>query len=300
MNEVRPEPGKEPHIIRAEDPLNRPRALAYGTLVTSDLARTRHIAEAFLGLECAESKPDVLMARDRTAAPNSWAIEITEVDEIRHPQHVLNHWGIDVSSAEEVDEAYETACAQQDAFGFSKVNAPRQIHGVYQIYFRDFDQNWWEVQHQKRNAGLTRPAPSEQSVVTPAYLSHGTLDIQDLDASCRFYTEFLGVDVRYPSSRSMWILKNEQKLFLVCVKTGDKLRPQTEDNRWVLDFAAADDVAKGRDLAVKHKDAYGIREVTDVVETGGHVSFRLQDLDHNWWEFTTAAQDRLDRSFGKT
>jgi predicted lactoylglutathione lyase len=63
-----------------------------------------------------------------------------------HPVNVLNHWGIDVESKEQVDEAYENALKHKDTYGIKQVLKPVLQHGVYSFYLEDLDHNWWEVQ----------------------------------------------------------------------------------------------------------------------------------------------------------
>ena len=150
--------------LKAEEPLNRPQAIAGGTFVTTDLQRTLKLLEDFAGLECVLSSAGRLLVRDRgddaAGHPKGsvyWAFEVSEVTEIKHPQHVLNHWGFDLATPEEVDAANAAALDMADKYGIAKVQKSRDIHGVYAFYFQDFDENWWEFQYRKPSPG----APAE-------------------------------------------------------------------------------------------------------------------------------------------
>ena len=138
------------------------------------------------------------------------------------------------------------------------------------------------------------------SIVKTDILSHGTLDVRDADKSAKFYTEFLGLEVRRNSSTSMWIIKKiaERKdLFLVCVGVGDKLKPQSRDNRYILDFATKDEIYRAHELALEYQGTYDISTVEPVEDEGDRCSMVLQDLDFNWWEFKYQACARIDAVF---
>ncbi|MBT3989446.1 MAG: VOC family protein [Rhodospirillaceae bacterium] len=155
--------GKAPsqvQYLKAEQPLNRPQAIAGGTFVSTDLTRTQKLLEDFAGLECVKMANGKLAVRDggpngkgHPVGGNYWAFEVSEVAEIEHPQHVLNHWGFDLATPEEVDAANKAALEMAPDYGIDKVQQPRDIHGVYAFYFKDFDENWWEFQYRKPNPG---------------------------------------------------------------------------------------------------------------------------------------------------
>ena len=74
-------------------------------------------------------------------------ITAVEVGESLHPANMLNHWGLDLQSREEVDKAYQDVLAAKEKYGFGDIKPPMDRHGVYAFFFQDFDTNWWEVQH---------------------------------------------------------------------------------------------------------------------------------------------------------
>jgi hypothetical protein len=74
-------------------------------------------------------------------------IVAVEVGEAVHPCNVLNHWGMDVGSKEEVDAAYAAALKHQDKYRIRQVLPVVMQHGVYSFYMEDLDHNWWEIQH---------------------------------------------------------------------------------------------------------------------------------------------------------
>ncbi len=64
--------------------------------------------------------------------------------------HLLNHWGVDVQTREEVDAAYQAALRLKDEYKIREIREPVDQHGLYSFYLVDLDQNWWEVQTAKR------------------------------------------------------------------------------------------------------------------------------------------------------
>jgi len=140
----------------------KPTALISGTFVTRDIARTRRMCEALLGLECVEPEKGVLLIRERghqaggkLAGQPYWVLEAREVAEVAVPQEMLNHWGVFVSSQAAVDEAFEKISAQQKDFGLGRVQKPRFRHGSYAFYFVDGDSNWWEIEYRTRELVYT-------------------------------------------------------------------------------------------------------------------------------------------------
>jgi catechol 2,3-dioxygenase-like lactoylglutathione lyase family enzyme len=132
----------------------KPSLLISGMFVTKDLARTRRMCEALLGLECVEPEKGTLLIREHGHRPGEklagqpyWVLEAHQVDTVEVPQEMLNHWGVAVPSQAAVDQAYEKVNAQQKEFGLGRVQKPRFRHGSYAFYFVDGDSNWWEVEY---------------------------------------------------------------------------------------------------------------------------------------------------------
>ena len=50
-----------------------------------------------------------------------------------------------VPSRDDVDAAYEIACAQKNSYGIKKITRPVEQHGTYSFYVIDADDNWSEI-----------------------------------------------------------------------------------------------------------------------------------------------------------
>jgi catechol 2,3-dioxygenase-like lactoylglutathione lyase family enzyme len=124
-------------------PIVKSTQLSHGTLEIRHFAASRRFYEEFLGLECVRHTKPAMCIRKGSA----WHIICVEVGDKVHPQHIMNHWGIDVASREEVDLAYRAALEHQKTYGIKKVTRPGDQHGAYSFYIEDLDSNWWEIQH---------------------------------------------------------------------------------------------------------------------------------------------------------
>jgi len=123
--------------------LVRTTLFSHGTMEVRDLARSRRFYEEFLGLECVRHHPSALMVRKN----QYFAVVAIQVGDKVHPLHVLNHWGVDVASREEVDRAHTLAQEHKDTYGIRRIMPVTDQHGAYSFYLEDLDGNWWEIQH---------------------------------------------------------------------------------------------------------------------------------------------------------
>lgn len=121
----------------------KPYVLSHGTLECRSLRQSRKFYEEFLGLECVRHALPAMVIR----CGLKFHIVCVEVGDNVHPVSLLNHWGIDVQSREQVDEAYQNALRYQETYKIRQVLKPVSQHGVYSFYLEDLDHNWWEVQY---------------------------------------------------------------------------------------------------------------------------------------------------------
>ena len=116
--------------------------LSHGTLMCRDMAKSRKFYTEFLGLEVVRHGKPAMMFRLGTGM-HVVAVQSGKLADM----HVLHHWGVDVESPEEVDEAHANALKYQDKYDIQKVMNITNQHGVYSFYLHDLDNNWWEVQY---------------------------------------------------------------------------------------------------------------------------------------------------------
>jgi catechol 2,3-dioxygenase-like lactoylglutathione lyase family enzyme len=128
--------------LPAKDSIVKPFCLSHGTLECYDMRKTRLFYEEFLGLECVRHGKPAMAVR----LAQRFHIVCVEVGEQLKPVNLLNHWGVDVETRKEVDEAHANALKHQEKYGIRKVLPTKDNHGVYSFYMEDLDHNWWEVQ----------------------------------------------------------------------------------------------------------------------------------------------------------
>lgn len=136
-----------PEDCRAEPPergsVLKPYCLGHGTLECFDLKASRRFYDEFLGLETVRHAISAMSVR----LGMRFHIVCVEVGDQVHPCNVLNHWGLDVASKQEVDQAHAKALELKDTYGIRQVLDVKDMHGVYSFYLEDLDFNWWEIQY---------------------------------------------------------------------------------------------------------------------------------------------------------
>jgi catechol 2,3-dioxygenase-like lactoylglutathione lyase family enzyme len=114
--------------------------LSHGTLQSYDIAKSRKFYEEFLGLEVVQTSPGSLMIR--LGGNNTIA---TVLNPRKEAMPMLGHNGLDVATREEVDRAHAICAERKEQWGIKSVTRPADQHGTYSFYFRDLDDNWWEI-----------------------------------------------------------------------------------------------------------------------------------------------------------
>jgi catechol 2,3-dioxygenase-like lactoylglutathione lyase family enzyme len=134
---------------------------------------------------------------------------------------------------------------------------------------------------------VQQPAEKYQKLeplVQAVSLSHGTITCKDLQASRRFYQEFLGLDVVHHTQRGV-LLRKGGYCSIVCLEVGDHVKPVDRQHHWGIDLASVEDVDKAYELAHELKDKYGIHQISRITDHHNSYSFYFRDLDENYWEF---------------
>jgi catechol 2,3-dioxygenase-like lactoylglutathione lyase family enzyme len=125
-------------------------------------------------------------------------------------------------------------------------------------------------------AAATRPA------LKTTFISHGTLGSKNLDATRKFYEEFLGLNVVRTSPVSLMIRLGGNHVYAV-VQTGKKERmPRIYHNG--LDVVTDADVDDAYRVCVEQAAQWGLHDISKPAERHGTYSFMFWDLDDNAWE----------------
>jgi catechol 2,3-dioxygenase-like lactoylglutathione lyase family enzyme len=124
----------------------QPKLLSHGTLMCRDMAASRRFYEEFLGLEVVRHAKPAMMLRLKSGM---YVVCVCRGEHLPQ-QHVLTHWGVNVSSRAEVEQAHAEARRLKDQYGIRKITKLKDQHGAYAFYLQDLDYNWWEIQHDAR------------------------------------------------------------------------------------------------------------------------------------------------------
>ena len=116
--------------------------ISHGTLEVRDVDRSRQFYEEFFGFETVRTSKVSLWVRlggDHVYV----AVKAPPGEKAVRP--FLYHNGIDVESDAEVDEAYAIVMRDAEKWELHDITKPIVQHGSYSFYFRDMDENFWEI-----------------------------------------------------------------------------------------------------------------------------------------------------------
>jgi catechol 2,3-dioxygenase-like lactoylglutathione lyase family enzyme len=99
----------------------QPFKLTHGTMLSRNLNNTRKYYEEYLGLEVVRHAKPAMMVR----LHSDMYVVCVCIGERVPQQHVLTDWGLNVSTKEEVDQAYEKAQALKEVYGIRKIQSVR-------------------------------------------------------------------------------------------------------------------------------------------------------------------------------
>jgi catechol 2,3-dioxygenase-like lactoylglutathione lyase family enzyme len=134
--------------------------------------------------------------------------------------------------------------------------------------------------------------PRSEPLNKPVMLSHGTITCRNLEASRRFYEEFLGLDVVQHTGRGL-LLRKGGYCSIVCLEVGDHVKPVDRQHHWGIDLDSREAVDRALALAYEKKDEYGIHQISRITDHHGGYSFYFRDLDDNYWEFQYVGDGQL-------
>jgi len=113
-------------------------------------------------------------------------------------------------------------------------------------------------------------------------LSHGTVEVVDLDQARRFYEEVLGMEVVQTSERSLMLRLNTTTTIAAVMHKGGTSAGVF--NHFGFDVASKELVDECYERVKPVKEQYGIKKITQPVQQHGTYSFYIVDADENWWE----------------
>jgi catechol 2,3-dioxygenase-like lactoylglutathione lyase family enzyme len=120
------------------------------------------------------------------------------------------------------------------------------------------------------------------STLKTRFLSHGTLGSKDLEATRRFYEEFLGLEVVRTSHVSLMIRLGGNHVYAVVLTKNKEPMPRCYHNG--LDVHTDAEVDEAWRLCTEHAEKWGLHDIQKPSERHGTYSFLFWDGDDNAWE----------------
>jgi catechol 2,3-dioxygenase-like lactoylglutathione lyase family enzyme len=114
------------------------------------------------------------------------------------------------------------------------------------------------------------------------FISHGTLAARDLDATRKFYEEFLGLEVVRTSPISLMIRLGGEHVYAVVKSRIDT--PQAHLNHNGIDVESDADVDEAYRRCNEQAEQWGLHEIREPSVRHGTYCFTFRDLDWNCWE----------------
>ena len=234
--------------------------------------------------------------------PNThWLLVLHEAgpDAPAKPMH--NHWGVRVTSPEEVDRAYDYLVAHKSQYKLGAIGKPTWSHGSYSCYFVEPGTNGWEIECYEtfnrkpataERFGAVKTSHWDESLpearfpgrgYVPQGFTHGTLVSSDLEVSKNFYTNVLNLDVHRFSAKVIYIKHPTTKTFVVCALRQNA--PVFSPNfRNTLTVASRDAVKDAYREFSQSQKTLGVSELFELKEADNFASFCFRDPVTNCWE----------------
>jgi catechol 2,3-dioxygenase-like lactoylglutathione lyase family enzyme len=140
------------------------------------------------------------------------------------------------------------------------------------------------------NDSVTNDAsqPVEKQRIEPTlkltFISHGTLESKDLDATRRFYEQFLGFEVVRASKVSIWARLGGSHIYVVVQVSPQRKAEMPFLNHNGIDVATEDDVDECHRLVVRDAALWGLHKISKPAVQHGTYCFYFWDADDNAWE----------------
>lgn len=114
------------------------------------------------------------------------------------------------------------------------------------------------------------------------FISHGTLEVRDLQASRRFYEEVMGFEVIQRAPVALLLRLGGDHTYVVVETPSSQGMGLFNHNG--VDVSTEEDVRAAYEALASVQDEYGIQRIEKPCWQHGVFSFFFADPDGNWWE----------------
>jgi catechol 2,3-dioxygenase-like lactoylglutathione lyase family enzyme len=274
----------------------KPTGLTRGHCECRSLEQTVPMLTDLLAFEVLERRPDEAVLQHPNTA---WQLVVHEAADSNDKPH-QTHYGVRVATPGELDAAFEYISARKERYGIKRVSKPHENHFARSVYFRDEGGNDWEIEYYdvvlaaggRENASQpwAKLLPEERFPgrgYLPQALSHGTREAKDKDATVRFLTDVLGLQLAGGGRMSAYIKHHATPWYIVVIpQRGSAEHRLSPLNRFTLEVASPEEVEAAHQELASHGEDLGLTSLEAPREANGELSFILGDLDRNWWEIS--------------
>jgi catechol 2,3-dioxygenase-like lactoylglutathione lyase family enzyme len=278
----------------------QPTGLIHGHSECSYLDETIPVLTRVLAL-------DLVERRDREAVlkhPNTgWKLILHEVGAEAKDKPERNHYGVRVSSNEEVDRAYQYLLAHKETLGLKKVVKRKERAGSYSMFLVEPGGNYWEIEsyENRHKAGLPEHIAYPWKIrlteerlpgcgYIPQAMTHGTVECVNLEASVKFYQEGLGLDVitHVPTITPHDIKHPSTPWYIASLEIPEKNRKYlTPLQRYTVSVESPGALAAAHNELRNRSAEFAVTAIEEIKATAEGQSFLVSDLNRNWWEIAS-------------
>ena len=276
----------------------KPQGLISGHYECRSLDETLPVFEGLFASEVVHRRDGVAVIKH----PNTeWGLIVHEGGPDAPNKPHGNHYGFRVADHTEIEAAWDYIRRHRREYGIRSVSKPQASHFAYSIYLNEPGGNTLELEYynpRAANHGRRVAAPHWQNPLpadrfpgrgyVPQALTHGTLQCRDKEASNRFYTEVLGLEIVGGGQTSTYIGHPDTPWYVV-VLPAQRRRYLAPVNRFTLKVASSTEVRDAHGAFAEEGKALGVTELRELRAEGDEACFIFADLDRNWWEVTSTA-----------
>jgi catechol 2,3-dioxygenase-like lactoylglutathione lyase family enzyme len=142
-----------------------------------------------------------------------------------------------------------------------------------------------ETQTTTAAEAATAPKAKVEPALKLNFLSHGTLEARDLEATRKFYEEFLGLEVHRTSPISLIVRLGGQHVYAVVQSKNHG--PMSLLNHNGLDVETQAEVDECHRIVCEQAEKWKLHKISKPILQHGTYSFYFWDLDDNCWEILT-------------
>jgi len=267
--------------------LFEPTVATHTTLECADVAESMRFYREVMGLATLRRLKMAAVFR----ATNGLIAASVQVPKLA-PQPQLNFYARPVHDRAHVQAIHAAISEAAPRYGIRAITPPAEEDptrfGVrtYGFYVQDRDGNWWRVEDNNGPFGrVDIPADAEprDSLVPAGPISYVTLECRDLQATMRFYRDFLGIDAEQQAPH-YFFSRGNGGVRLIGVQVPEVTPQPLLNHHGITLHGEPDLIDRVRDAVVAHAPDFGVLKVLPATSQHGSYSFYLQDLDTNWWE----------------